>query len=259
MEDLRKTYYVTKDYSKFRRLKGNRDILEPRKAKLVKSIEAIGVMDAPILVNEKMEIIDGQGRFEALKSLDLPIPYIVQEGIGLKECQRMNVGQSNWSLKDYIMSYAEIGDNSYAYLLSLMERYSYLPVGAVIAIAKNQFGANSKAIKLGTFSLTEKEYADAIPAFNFLDDNLLAISKLPGPGELPTAFIALAWVYRNVECNKSRVSEVLYYNAAAFKPLTKRGYAYFLEDLTNFYNHNLTGKNKVSFDGIYKIKTTKEM
>ena len=257
MEDLRKTYYVTSDYSQFKRLKGNRDIMEARKAKLVKSIEAIGAMEVPILVNEKMEVIDGQGRLEALKTLDLPVPYIVQEGIGLKECQRMNIGQSNWKLKDYILSYAEIGDNSYAYLLNLYDKFNYMQISTVAAIAKNAVSANARAIRQGTFSLTEDEYNAALPAFRFIDDNLLSISRLDG--DLGTAFIALAWIYRNVDCNRQRLSIVLFNNSALFRPVVKGGLAYFMEDLSGFYNSSLRTENRISFDGIYKVKATKEM
>lgn len=52
--------YETKDYSKFKFLKGNRAIKEKRS--LIESIEKSGIL-VPIDVNEKFEIIDGQTRF----------------------------------------------------------------------------------------------------------------------------------------------------------------------------------------------------
>lgn len=58
--------YEEKDYSKFKRLENNRDVTESRKEKLKASI-ASGEILNPIIVNEKMEIIDGQGRYEAKK------------------------------------------------------------------------------------------------------------------------------------------------------------------------------------------------
>ena len=59
------------DYSQFKYLGGNRDITHSKK--LLESITQNGYFNVPILVNENMEIIDGQGRFEALKMLGLPI------------------------------------------------------------------------------------------------------------------------------------------------------------------------------------------
>lgn len=259
MRDIKKTYYVTTDYEQFKRLKGNRDIMDARRNKLINSIETIGQMDVPILVNEKMEIIDGQGRFEAFKALNLPVPYIVQEGIGLKECQRMNIGQSNWKLRDYVLSYAEIGDNSYAYLLHLWDTFNYMPVSTVASIAKNSVEVDAKSIKRGTFSLTEAEYNAALPAFKFVDRNLLTISRLQGAGELPVAYTSLAWIYRNVDCNIDRLEKTFYDNVARFKPLVKHGHAFFMEDLGRYYNYNLSEKNEISFDGLFKIRKTKEM
>lgn len=258
MNDIKKTYYLTTDYAQFKRLKGNRDVLDARRSKLIKSIETIGPMEVPILVNEKMEIIDGQGRFEAFKELNLPVPYIVQEGIGLKECQRMNIGQSNWQLRDYVLSYAEIGDNSYAYLLRLMDMFDYMSVSTVAAIAKNNVDVETRAIKRGTFSLTEAEYNAALPAFKFVDGNLLTISRLQG-GSLPVAYTSLAWIYRNVDCDIDRLEQTFYNNVARFKPLVSSGHAYFMEDLGRYYNYNLSAKNEISFDGLFKIRKTKEM
>ena len=65
--------YVTKDYSIFRRLVGNRDIPESRISKIVESIQTIGWIHNPIIVNEKMEVIDGQGRLTELQRLKTKI------------------------------------------------------------------------------------------------------------------------------------------------------------------------------------------
>ena len=72
--------YETTDYSKFKKLKGNRD---PKTAKkIVNSINEVGYVLDPILINEKDEIIDGQNRFEAVMQLGLPVVYVKQDGIG---------------------------------------------------------------------------------------------------------------------------------------------------------------------------------
>lgn len=87
--------YVTKDYSIFKRLVGNRDIPESRISKIVESIQTIGWVHNPIIVNEKMEVIDGQGRLTALQRLKMPIEYIIAEGAGNKECIYMNMNMVN--------------------------------------------------------------------------------------------------------------------------------------------------------------------
>ena len=71
------TVYSTTDYDSFAKLEGNRDVLQSRKNIIKESIEERGWIRNPVVVNEKMQIIDGQGRFEALKELGMPIEYVI--------------------------------------------------------------------------------------------------------------------------------------------------------------------------------------
>lgn len=58
--------FTTKDYSKFKHLEGNRNIVKPHLKRLKASMEK-NYLFSPILINEKHEIIDGQHRFEVCK------------------------------------------------------------------------------------------------------------------------------------------------------------------------------------------------
>ena len=120
--------YVTKAYDKFKRLTGNRDIPEDRISKIVESIQKVGWVRNPIVVNEKMEVIDGQGRLTALQRLGLPVEYIIAEGAGTEECIQMNMNMINWKLPDFIKSYAEQGNVNYQRLLSLMQLYQVIMI-----------------------------------------------------------------------------------------------------------------------------------
>ena len=159
---MNKEIYTTKDYDLFRKLIGNRDVDIKRIQKIKKSILEIGYVTSPILVNEKMEIIDGQGRFYALKELGMPIDYIVEEGLGYKECVGMNVYQTNWTAYDYIISYATRGYKSYEYFLQLQRDYPLITSLEVIAIAllgKSKLG--SEEIKSCSLVVTEKQFIEA--------------------------------------------------------------------------------------------------
>lgn len=85
--------YSSEDYSVFRKLNGNRSVLEQRKNMIMASITERGWIRNPVVVNEKMEIIDGQGRFEALKELGLPIEYVVAKGASISDCIALNIKQ----------------------------------------------------------------------------------------------------------------------------------------------------------------------
>ena len=92
------------DLSVFKVLDGNRSVNPGRVDKIAQSIQKVGFIQCPIVVNEKMQVIDGQGRLEACKRLGLPIPYIKIKGVGIDECLAMNINQKNWSSEDYIKS-----------------------------------------------------------------------------------------------------------------------------------------------------------
>ena len=112
--------FLEDDLTRFKTLKGNRSVEESRVKKIMKSIEDITMIDAPIIVNEKMEVIDGQGRLEACKRLGIPVPYLMIKGLGVRHCRAMNINQTNWTLTDYIKSHADGGSEDYKRLLDFM-------------------------------------------------------------------------------------------------------------------------------------------
>ena len=154
--------YSTNDYSKFRKLNANRDVKNVKK--IIDSINEVGYVLSPILVNENFEVIDGQNRLDALKALGLPVPYIVQEGIGIEECRHLNIGQSNWTTLDFIKSYAASGNIDYIRLLSLIEDYlKHFSIEGILYIAipssiQRLGGSNYKFLKSGEFQFSEEDY-----------------------------------------------------------------------------------------------------
>jgi hypothetical protein len=96
----------TKDYDKFCRLEGNR-MINTANLKQIKKSMLEKQLISPIIVNEKMEVIDGQHRFQAQKELELPVYYVVQFGYGREETQILNSNSRNWSIDDYMDSYCE--------------------------------------------------------------------------------------------------------------------------------------------------------
>ena len=113
----------TTDYGIFNRLAGNRSVDEKRVQKIIQSIQTVGYVPNPIVVNEKMEVIDGQGRLEALKRLGMPVDYIISKGTTIRQTQVMNATSTTWSKEDYIKSYAEGGSKSYQRLMQMMTMY----------------------------------------------------------------------------------------------------------------------------------------
>lgn len=106
--------YETKNYAKFKIIEGNRPIDHAKK--IIESISEIGMLWQPILVNEKFEIIDGQGRFLAMKTLGIPVIYIIQNGLNIKHVRYLNKNATNWKINDYIHSYATGADSKESFV-----------------------------------------------------------------------------------------------------------------------------------------------
>lgn len=160
------TVYVTDDYSMFKKLLGNRAVKSVNK--IIESVLEVGALYDPLLVNEKYEVIDGQNRLEALKELGMPVHYIIQPGIGYKECQWLNIGRSNWSTEDHIYFFAERGNQEYRRLASLMMEFQKkFGIHGIINMTKpnllNEGGAlPNHSIQSGSFELSPEEYELAI-------------------------------------------------------------------------------------------------
>lgn len=133
-----KVILQTMDYSKFKKLKGNRNVDPVRVQRIIQSIKKVGYITSPLIVNEDLEVIDGQGRLEALRILGLPVEYIVHENIGIDECISMNINQINWVDRDYIYSYADRNYKSYILLKNLMEKYKLNLMILAMAVKKDQ-------------------------------------------------------------------------------------------------------------------------
>ena len=207
MEEREKTYnvYVTKDYSIFKRLIGNRDIPESRISKIVESIQTIGWVHNPIIVNEKMEVIDGQGRLTALQRLKMPIEYIIAKGAGNKECIYMNMNMVNWKLPDFIKSYAEQGNENYQRLLSLMQRYANGNLDIISTAVYRLSKSKHRDIKQGTLQLTEDQYRAAIPRLEYIKPILEEIDDKKLPGSMVTLMQTLIYYYDYPEVDKNRL------------------------------------------------------
>lgn len=253
IKDEKRTYYVTTNYEQFKRLRGNRDVKAIQKNKLIKSISEIGFVTNPIIVNENMEVIDGQGRLSALEELKMPVPYIVVPGVGERECKRLNINQTNWKFLDYVKGYAETGDKSYAYLLVLIDKYRWIPAQAVAAASKGLSSDSSASVKQGTYYLSDGEFYEASQVLDFVTECEVALKQFPG--DLSTKVLGLAWVIKNTTADKKRIKKVLAENAPTFRPVPRHEVAMFLADLTKCYNQNLKkDENKISFVGEYQIK-----
>lgn len=137
MDKATQKIYITNNYDKFKTLEGNRQISEGHVKKIMKSIFINGWLCNPIKVNENMEIVDGQHRFEACKRMAIPIQYYISPNESSQACRIMNDNQRGWRAQDRMTNEAANGNQAAKTLLMLASQYSeYKPEAVFLAFTK---------------------------------------------------------------------------------------------------------------------------
>lgn len=239
--------YVTDDYSIFKCLEGNRALTNDRINKISESINKVGYILSPILVNEDYEVIDGQGRLGALERLKMPVYYMVQKNIGIKECQSMNIHQSNWTLYDYIQSYAMLGNEEYQRLHSLVDKYKELPIDTVICCASNSCvavgGKALKRIKEGRFEMSKNDFERARWELDYCE-KVRQVARTIGGNKKPF-YSAVVYGYRNLDSEGRNILEKsIRQHAFDFPSMTKP--VEYLKHFDGYYNENVPKSKKIN-------------
>lgn len=244
--------YSETDYTRFRFLLGNRDAKSVSKVK--KSMQTVGYVSCPILVNENMEIVDGQNRFYALQDLGLPVEYYVVEGAGIDEARSMNIGRSNWTTRDWVESYMHEGNINYMWLYDIANRlyvHSDITAYYVAMDTPNNTGGAANIISAGNVHITEKQYNEALKVCDYINMMRGAIDKVPSSGTRGI-ISTLAWCLRRDGVDKERFCELFNTQYPALRPVVD--VLNFTIDLSDMYNKNQRKANRIYFDAIYRQK-----
>jgi len=249
MKDKIVTYvYETDDYGKFKTLAGNRAVLKTRADKIKKSIEDNGWIMSPIIVNDKFEVIDGQGRLKALAILGMPVQYIMQDGIGRQECIALNAYSTNWSMLDYVASYADAGKEDYIRLLDLMEMFPKLGLRVCYQIANGTADMDSGAIKSGRMIISKEKYDTAIPIMEYVDKFLDYMKDLKG--RKVSMIAAIAFAFQCDDVDKDRLLEKYKENRNDISAPANIDMAF--KELTRIYNKKLSPKKHIFLSETYQ-------
>lgn len=249
--------YKTNNYEIFKRLKGNRDITNKRIAIIKKSIESIGYISNPIIVNQNMEVIDGQGRLEALMQLELEIEYRVINGIGIDECRAMNLKPTSWTMNDFIESYAEYGNESYIRLKELNDKYKF-GYSLIYSVVTNKPGAGnsvSDGVRSGNFVISHEEYVRVDYILKYLRQ-FTEIQKRIG-GRKDVFYSCLGWIVRRPDVDLERLSKNVINNYSLISPPAQNEIT--LKELSEAYNKGYGKANRRYFDYEFKTRNTEKI
>lgn len=251
--ETEKVVKTTKDYSIFKKLEGNRPVANRRINKIIASIQNVGYITSPLIVNEKMEVIDGQGRLEALKQLGLPVEYIVHPGIGINECIAMNINQGNWSLKDYIESYSVRGNKSYQRLEQLIKDYPLANLDVIATAALRVNKITGTMVKDGSLVLTEEKYNKAKERLDYAYEIFDLIDKTTVKGGLLNLVQVMLYCYDYEEIDLKRLKDQIVKNIYLCRPWNSIDTCF--NEIEELYNKNIS--KKVYFYTLYRQEKAK--
>ena len=168
----------TNDYSMFKRLMGNRKVDNNRLAKIRKSIEEVGYIPVPLVVNENMEVIDGQARLIVFEEYSLPVNYMIVPGLGFDDCIAMNISGTNWHQIDYIEAFAQNGNSNYVRILELIKRNPDVTLTNIMCASTGLMTSSSASVKTGTIEVSEGQYFKACELLDYVTKVLPLINGI---------------------------------------------------------------------------------
>lgn len=152
------TIQKTRDYSIFKSVSFNREKNKRHIEQIKEMILKENLLHLhPILINEKMEVVDGQHRLEAAKDLNLDVFYI-QDKISYEHILNSNLFQKKLNLSDVIKFYAyKDGLSSYLWLDKWTRNLNISPkalIGLIMGVVSSTL---IQFIKSGKFDLPSND------------------------------------------------------------------------------------------------------
>lgn len=150
----------TQDYPLFKRISGNRTLSQPHIKRLLEAIQDSPetITFNPIIVNDRMEVIDGQHRLEAIKKLNLPVHYVKVSDIGLDTVQKLNSVSKTWTPMDFAKSFAENGNDNYAVYIDFKNEFK-LNHETLMRYLSQDYPSTTTSFKAGQFKVQNSAIA----------------------------------------------------------------------------------------------------
>ena len=170
----------TKDYNIFKKMSGNRALDPCNLKKVINSIRLSNLLEhRPILVNAKMEVIDGQHRLEAAKVLGLEIYYTVKNDASPDDMHILNSAQKVWGLDDHLSFHASTGKLNFQKLAKFCEKKG-IRVIDFLTLSGLRNATCTKTFKNGTmdFGDLDKKFSDVSHKLDFIESVVSLIDSM---------------------------------------------------------------------------------
>ncbi len=145
----------TKEYDLFKFRQDNREKIDQGHVKrLIQSIKSCNLLELrPVLVNQDMEIIDGQHRVLAAKALQTHVYYQIDKSLQAKDIILMNISKS-WTMGDFLNFYCSHNYVEYIKLRDFMKKHNLI-LKVALNIAIGQTHESFRGFKDGKFKFND--------------------------------------------------------------------------------------------------------
>ena len=186
--------YATTNYSMFGFIGGNRNLDNSNLNKIKQSISKKYIKTNAVICildefDEKhpLKIVDGQHRFEACQSLNVPVSYVIDGELTLasilNDITLLNTASKEWDVSDFMRSEAQKGNQNYILYSSVYGMYSNtFDHEALFYILNSDINRTCSKISYPSFKNGELQFTQS--DYNYLVDRLNQISLFSQYSEL---------------------------------------------------------------------------
>lgn len=234
----------TTDYSIFKKHANNREISNANVKALIFSIKSHNLLSyRPILVNESMEVIDGQHRLEAAKQLGVEVFYQIKKDSTHEDIVLINNAQKKWTFDDYLNYYCSLGSQEYIKMREYAKKHK-MGARELQSLVKTFGQSTSEKFKKGVFTFfSESEVEEMDFIIKSIDQVLKSMVKfLPttprfiGSFKLRTGLTAFI---KNKQVDIPTLLSKISYKADSLRACaSSEGYYAMFRDIYNWRNQN---------------------
>ena len=230
--------YSTKDYEAFSFITGNRNINKSHLEKLRKSILEMYI-PVPIVVNENLEIIDGQHRFIICKTEGLALLFIQIKGLNLTHVQKINELMRIWTAEAFMDCYCDLALESeyreYADYVEYKEfkrkyGFGHNETQAILTNQKMFSGNLSERFRNGTFKIVDLRKATHVA------ERIAKVGKYYQGYKRRGFVLAMLQCFAIPEYNHDRFLSKLSYQT--YKLTDQPNYKQYLQIIQDVYNYH---------------------
>jgi len=155
----------TINYFQFKTIESNRPVDQRHVNELIAKIKVKNLLHLfPILVNSKMEVVDGQHRLAAAELLKEYVYYRIDDNISKTDIADLNALAKNWNINDYINYWVIEKAQGFDKLAEFMLDNPLLPASTVMMMLSTGQKRDINSLKRGSIDISNYDKALCIAA-----------------------------------------------------------------------------------------------